>query len=133
MKWYRFFKSTDSGTTVTVNSSVTTFEIEGNLDVTGTTTSTGASTLGDATISSATLSSAPTIVGTATSGVGRKIFHASAGTSGPTVDFIIGAGFTAAGATPGNIGDIYINTTTGKMYIASGTSATSDWKLVTSA
>jgi len=42
---------------------------------------------------------------------------------------------TAAGApssAPGNIGDIYIDTTAKKMYIAMGTSAASDWKKVIS-
>ena len=34
---------------------------------------------------------------------------------------------------PNAIGDLLINITTGKLYIAGGTSASSDWKLVTSA
>ena len=39
-----------------------------------------------------------------------------------------GAGVPSA--TPSNIGDVYIDTTNNKMYIAMGTSATSDWKKV---
>ena len=41
----------------------------------------------------------------------------------------------AAGApssAPGNIGDIYIDTTNKKMYIAMGTSSSADWKKVIS-
>ena len=42
---------------------------------------------------------------------------------------------SAAGApssAPGNIGDIYIDTTNSKIYLAVGTSAASDWKKVMS-
>ena len=42
---------------------------------------------------------------------------------------------TGAGApssAPDNVGDIYIDTTNNKMYIAMGTSAASDWKKVVS-
>lgn len=39
-----------------------------------------------------------------------------------------GAGVPSS--APSNIGDIYIDTTNGKMYIAMGTSAVSDWKKV---
>ena len=42
---------------------------------------------------------------------------------------------SAAGApssAPGNIGDIYIDTTNKKMYIAMGTSSSADWKKVIS-
>ena len=39
-----------------------------------------------------------------------------------------GAGVPSS--TPANIGDIYIDTTNNKMYIAMGVSASSDWKKV---
>ncbi|NOR84831.1 hypothetical protein GQ473_01830 [archaeon] len=39
-----------------------------------------------------------------------------------------GAGVPSS--TPGNIGDIYVDTTNNKMYIAYGTSSSSDWKKV---
>ena len=41
-----------------------------------------------------------------------------------------GAGVPSS--TPSNIGDIYIDTTNNKMYIAMGTSSSSDWKKVIS-
>lgn len=41
-----------------------------------------------------------------------------------------GAGVPSS--APDNIGDIYIDTTNGKMYIAMATSAVSDWKKVVS-
>lgn len=42
---------------------------------------------------------------------------------------------TGAGApssTPANVGDTYIDTTNKKMYVAMGTSSSSDWKKVVS-
>lgn len=42
---------------------------------------------------------------------------------------------TGAGApssTPGNVGDIYIDTTAKRMYIAMGASSSADWKKVVS-
>lgn len=42
------------------------------------------------------------------------------------------SGAGAPSSAPANIGDIYIDTTNGKMYIAMGTSAASDWKKVIS-
>ena len=41
-----------------------------------------------------------------------------------------GAGVPSS--TPSNIGDVYIDTTKKKMYIAMGTSSSSDWKKVAS-
>jgi len=40
------------------------------------------------------------------------------------------SGAGVPGSAPGNIGDIYVDTTNKKMYIAMGTSAASDWKKV---
>ena len=42
------------------------------------------------------------------------------------------SGAGAPSSAPANIGDIYIDTTNKKMYIAMGTSAASDWKKVVS-
>lgn len=56
------------------------------------------------------------------------------GTTGGTCNMwtIIGAP-SAVGPTPSYVGDILIDTTNGKMYIAGGVTAYTDWKLVTSA
>ena len=42
------------------------------------------------------------------------------------------SGAGAPGTAPANIGDIYIDTTNSKIYLAVGTSAASDWKKVMS-
>ncbi len=42
------------------------------------------------------------------------------------------SGAGAPSSAPSNLGDIYIDTTNKKMYIAMGTSAASDWKKVIS-
>lgn len=44
-----------------------------------------------------------------------------------------GTTITSATDKPNRKGDVYIDITAGKLYVASGTSATTDWKLVTSA
>lgn len=44
-----------------------------------------------------------------------------------------GSTITATSVIPNRIGDIYINYTSGKMYIAGAVAATTDWNLVTSA
>ena len=42
------------------------------------------------------------------------------------------SGAGAPSSTPANLGDIYIDTTNLKIYIATGTSSSSDWKKVVS-
>lgn len=136
MKWYRLLKSSDDGTTVTVPSVVTTFEVQGNLEVDGTSTQTGVQTFTAAPIVNAPIQ----LVGTR-------------GVAGPTgasplayqVAVLGGAGATpihlwtlygapsAVGPTPAVAGDILIDTKNGKIYIASAASAYTDFKLVTSA
>lgn len=45
---------------------------------------------------------------------------------------VASSGAGAPSSTPANIGDIYIDTTNLKIYIATGTSASTDWKKVVS-
>lgn len=42
------------------------------------------------------------------------------------------SGAGAPSSTPSNLGDIYIDTTNLKIYLATGTSSSSDWKKVVS-
>lgn len=43
---------------------------------------------------------------------------------------IISSGTTAPGSTPAKVGDIYVNTTGGQVYGASGAASSADWKLL---
>jgi hypothetical protein len=43
---------------------------------------------------------------------------------------VITSGNTAPSSIPGKIGDIYVNTTIRKVYVATGTSSSFDWTLV---
>jgi hypothetical protein len=52
---------------------------------------------------------------------------------GGTRIFTFGAAMSTVTVVPSRIGDILINTSTGKLYVAGGVAATTDWKLVTSA
>jgi len=131
MKWYRFFKSSDDGTTVTVSSGVT-LVVKSALTA-ASAAITGAVSAASASITGAIDSATATFSGAATDGVGKLFLTLGVPPTGPTIYFIIGAGFTADGPTPSHAGDIYIDTTAGKMYIAGAATATSDWKLVTSA
>ena len=42
----------------------------------------------------------------------------------------VSTGTAAPTTVPNNIGDIYVDTTNAKVYIAAGTSASSDWKIL---
>ena len=42
----------------------------------------------------------------------------------------ISSGTSAPSSTPSKVGDIYIKTDTAKMYVATGTSSSSDWTIV---
>ena len=42
----------------------------------------------------------------------------------------VSSGTTAPTSTPDSVGDIYVDTTNLKIYIATGTSSSSDWKKV---
>ena len=48
--------------------------------------------------------------------------------SGPESETLTGAG--SPSSTPSNIGDHYIDTTNDRVYVALGTSASTDWKKV---
>ena len=45
----------------------------------------------------------------------------------------LSSGAGAPSSTPGKVGDLYVDTTAGKLYFAKAATASSDWVLVTSA
>lgn len=143
---YRLFKRNVANTLITVDSSVTSGIKTPAITVTGTTTQTGVATFTAAPV----INNTPTISGVSTGIVTQstatpyfyKILTVGAGSSvidwwvGPTTSWLVGACY---GPTPAHKGDILVSTGTagsgsiGKMYIASAATASSDWKLVTSA
>lgn len=42
----------------------------------------------------------------------------------------ISSGTSAPGTTPTKVGDIFVDTNAGKVYISAGTSSSSDWKVL---
>jgi len=103
--WYTFAALASAASTFSVGTNLT---VGGTAAITGTLTQTGV-----ATFVAAPILPTATVVGGTTINTGSTI--------------------TAATVVPTRIGDLYINYTTGKLYIAGGISATTDWKLVTSA
>ena len=45
---------------------------------------------------------------------------------------VVSTGVIPPTSTPSSVGDIYIDTAAGKMYVAMGTSSSADWKKVVS-
>jgi hypothetical protein len=124
MSWlYRLFKRNVASTSITLDSSVTSGITVPALTVTGTTTQTGAETFTAVPISTGVATASPTLF---------KVFTCGG------IDVLVGAtpglGTSAAYTyVPAHVGDVLICTTTGKIHVASGITASSDWKLVTSA
>lgn len=56
----------------------------------------------------------------------------NAGVTDQKTRAIRSTGAGAPSSAPSNIGDIYVDTTSNKFYIAMGTSSSSDWKKVVS-
>jgi len=133
MKWYRFFKSSDDGTTVTVPAEVTSFVVTGNSTVTGTTTQTGVATFNSTPVIKGTIGAVATGATPFSYKVATLGGPVAATTGGTCAIWTIRGAPSPVGPTPSYIGDILIDTANGKMYIASAVSAYTDWKLVTSA
>lgn len=107
MKWYRFFTSSEDGTTVTADSSLTTLAVNA---LTATSLKTSTVTAGGQT------TACPYLV-----------------LPGSARIYVWATMTTTAVPVPHQIGDLGICTGTGKLYIAGAVSASTDWKVVTSA
>jgi hypothetical protein len=136
MKWYRFFKSSDDGKTVTVPSAVPTFVVEGNFQVGGTSTQTGVQTFSAAPVVNAPIALVGTqgVAGpTGASPLSYKVMTLGGDGATPISVWTLYGEPSAVGPTPAEAGDILIDTKNGKIYIASAATAYTDFKLVTSA
>lgn len=130
---YRLFKRNVDNTLITVDSSVTSGISVPAITVTGTTTQTGVATFTAAPVISNTPAIVGKLGGTSTP-YAYKVM--TVGNGSTIIDWwmTVAAKFSSTyGPTPSHIGDVLIVTDAGKMYIASGVSASTDWKLVTSA
>lgn len=94
------------------------------------------------TISAVKTFTAPPVIRGSLGGTSTPYFYkiATYGYGSSVIDWWVGtttqwsvSGSGTVGPTPSHYGDVLISATTGKMYIAGGVSASTDWKLVTSA
>lgn len=136
MSWlYRLLKRNADSTLITVDDSVTSGISVPALTVVGTTTQTGVATFTAAPV----ISNTPRITGVAgvagAAGASPWFYKvATLGAGSTLIDWWVGySAPSAVGPTPAHIGDILVTNLAGKMYIASGITAYTDWKLVTSA
>jgi hypothetical protein len=56
--------------------------------------------------------------------------HSTAGYAAASTTPVISTGTSAPGTTPSKVGDIYVDTANAKVYVATGTSSSSDWTVL---